>query len=441
MFDFLSQKFSSIFANLRNQKQITESSIESTLETLKNSLIEADVPFEVAQSFISEIKQEVVGKKLIGKLKPDEQLMKIFYDKLLNFLGNGVSKDTTFNFDIPSTTLIMGLQGSGKTSTVAKIANYIKESAAKRGKKRKILVSSVDFYRPAAIDQLELLAKQVGVDFYKTETNNPIEATKEIMQYVQKNGYEILLLDTAGRMHIDETMLNELQEIDKIIKPKYKFLVLDAMTGQESLKIAQAFLQKIGYLGAIITKMDSEARAGGAFAFRYVLKRPIIFVTTGEKITDLEFFKPERVASRMLDMGDIQTLLEKAESNIEKEQQKHWASRVEKGKISLQDFADQLSMVGKLGSLSSLVKYLPGTGALKISDEAYEKGEVDLKKYKAIISSMTKKEKLIPNILNQSRKVRIAKGAGVQVEDVNALLTKFEQSQQMLKLFKKMGKF
>ena len=365
--------------------------------------------------------------------------MKVVYDKVLHFLG-GVTQETVFTFDIPSVIMVMGLQGSGKTTTVARLGHYIKDQAAKRGKSRKVLIASVDFYRPAALDQLEVLAGKAGLSFYRAVQQDPIKAAEEIFQYSQKNHFEILILDTAGRLHVDEAMMHELKKIDGLLKPKYKFLVLDAMTGQESLAVARSFDQAVGFSGSILTKMDSEARAGAAFAFRYALKKPILFVGVGEKINDLELFRPERMASRILDMGDILTLVEKAEAKIEIDEQKRVSKAFEQGRLTLQDFADQLSMMNKIGSLSSLVKYLPGAGSLSISSDMIEKGEVELKKFRAIISSMTARERSDAKILNGSRKQRIARGSGCTVTDVDLLLNKFEQSQQFVKLFKKMGR-
>jgi signal recognition particle subunit SRP54 len=286
MFDFLSSTFSSLFSRLGKSDKLTEQNIAEALGQVYDALLEADVPYDVAQAFVQEVKQEVVGQKVMASLKPAEQLMKIVHDKLLYFLG-GQSAETTFSFQIPSTIMVLGLQGSGKTTTVAKLAAFVQENAQKRGKKRAILFGSVDFYRPAAVDQLEILAKQVGVSFYRATSKDPVKAAQEIISYSQKHQFELLFLDTAGRLHVDNELLHELRQIDTIAKPKYKLLVLDAMTGQESLQVARAFDQAVGFSGVILTKMDSQARAGAAFAFRYALKKPILFVGMGEKIADL----------------------------------------------------------------------------------------------------------------------------------------------------------
>lgn len=440
MFDFLSNKFSSIFAKITGQDRLTEKNIEEIILKVKDSLSEADVPYEVIEKFISEVKSEVVGKKIFASLKPSEQLIKIVYDKILNFLG-GQLIDASFSFDIPSVIMVMGLQGSGKTTTIAKLANAIKEGAKKRGKNRKIMVASVDFYRPAAIDQLEILARQANILFYRPESTDVIIAAQDIYKKYQQEGCDLLFLDTAGRLHIDDEMINQLKKIDLMIKPKYKILVIDAMTGQESLEIAKNFDQKVGISSAILTKMDSDTRGGLAFAFKYAIKKPILYVGIGEKLADIEPFRPERMASRIIGMGDITTLIEKAEEKIKKSEEESFYKSFNKGKMTLEDFASQIDMVNKIGSLSNIMKYMPGMGSLNVSTEVLSKGEQEMKKFRSIINSMTKKEKVFPNILDSSRKLRISKGAGVGVTDVNLLLERFEQSAKFMKQFKKMDRF
>lgn len=440
MFDFLSRKFSDTFKYLTGQNKITEKNAEAALDQVKDALLEADVPYKVVEDFTAQVKEEVLGKKVYSSLKPEEQLTKVIYDKILNFLG-GKELPKSFSFSIPSTVMLMGLQGAGKTTTIAKIANYVRGQAKKRNKSRKVLLASVDFCRPAAIDQLEILAKQTGCLFYRANSQDPISAAKEIVNYAKKEQVDITLLDTAGRLHVDNEMLFELQQIDSIVNPKYKILVADAMTGQESLRVAQAFNEQVGFDGAIVTKMDSEARGGLVFAFRYSLDKPILFIATGEKVDDLQVFHPERIASRIIGMGDVKTLIEKAEEKIKKSEQDSMYKSFEKGKMTLDDFAKQISMVNRLGSLSQIMKFLPGANSLPISSEMLQKGEVEIKKFKAIISSMTSKEKQNYKIIDASRKNRIAKGSGVEVSEVDTLLSRFKQSQQMLKAFKNFGGF
>lgn len=440
MFDFLSKKFSDIFTRMTGADKLSEKNIDVTLDKVHDALLEADVPFEVVKSFVAQVKQEVIGQKVYASLKPQELLMKIVNDKVVAFLG-GQTSQTQFTFDIPSVVMIVGLQGSGKTTTTAKLAHFIKEQANKRGKSRRIMVASVDFYRPAAIHQLEILAQQVDALFYRSTQSDAVLAAQEIYKQAQSQLVDILFLDTAGRLHIDTQMIEELKLIDTRIKPKYKLLVIDSMIGQESLSVAKAFEEKIGITGAILTKMDSDTRGGVAFAFKYELKKPILFIATGEKMQDIELFRPERIANRIIGMGDIASLVEKAQEKIKHHDQEALYKSISQGKMTLIDFFQQIEMVNKLGSLSSIMKYMPNMGSLNITPDMLQKGEVEIKKFKAIISSMTKKEKIMPKILDASRKSRIANGAGVSVADINSLLSRFEQSQQFAKVFSKLGKF
>ncbi len=438
MFEFLSQKFSGVLGWLKDRGRLTEENINQALQQVNDALLDADVPLEIVQQFLENIKTEVLGKKVQTSLNPGQQFIKVVHEQLLAFLG-GANTMTTVAFQIPSVIMVMGLQGSGKTTSVAKLARWVIQQAATRGKKRRILLGSVDFYRPAAIDQLEILAKQIEVDFYRPKSTSVTAAAKEIYDYFKANHYELLFLDTAGRLHIDDTMMHELVEINAKLAPKHKFLVLDAMTGQESLNVAKAFDKAVGFDSAILTKMDSDTRGGAAFAFRYALKKPIAFVGSGEKIDDLENFIPERMSSRILGMGDILTLIEKANESIGTDDQEAMTKKLLQGNFTLKDFAGQLSMIDKLGSLQKITRYLPGMGS--ISPELMEKGQVEIKRFKAIISSMTAKEQAFPQILDASRKKRVACGAGATVQDINQLLQRFEQSKQFVKMFKNMGKF
>ncbi len=437
MFDFLSKRFSSVFARITGQAKLTEVNLEEIYTKMHDTLLEADVPYEVVDTFMRQLRQEVIGKKVIASLKPGEQFVKLVYDKLVVFLGQ--QQEETCTFQIPATIMVLGLQGSGKTTTLGKLAYYIQERAAKHGKKRTILCASVDFYRPAAIDQLEIVAQKVGVAFYRSSKTNVIDAAHDILNYYRQNNFELLLLDTAGRLHIDTNLMQELQALDRLVRPKYKLLVLDSMTGQESLNVARAFEHNIGFSGAILTKADSDTRSGAAFAFKYLIKKPILFLGTGEHIPDLEIFHAERMASRIIGMGDIMSLVEQAQQKIKQADHDALYTSFSQGKITLEDFARQLDMVKQVGSLSHLTKYLPGM--TQVTPELLEKGEKEMKKFKAIISSMTRKERVSPRILDSSRKHRIARGAGVTVADINILLDRFEQSQQFVKLFKKFGRF
>ncbi len=436
MFDFLSQKFSSIFSGLTGKKLLDEQTVDASLDQVKDALLSADVPYELVQAFAQQVKDEVVGQHVTHSLKPSEQLMKVVHEKLISFLG---ADKTIFSVQIPSVVMVIGLQGSGKTTTIAKLARHISNDAEKRGKKRRILAASVDYYRPAAIDQLEILAKQAHISFFKAQSTDPLLAAREIHDHWRTNNYEILLLDTAGRLHVDSVMLEELRSLDAMLQPKHKLLVLDAMTGQESLAVAQAFEQGVGFQGAILSKLDSDTRGGAAFSFRYALKKPILFMGTGEKLDDLELFHPERAAGRMLGMGDIKSLIERAEEKIKADEQQSMYRSFQDGRMNLQDFAQQMDMINKLGSLSSIMKYMPGMGNMSISQDHMEQGQQEMKRFRAIISSMTLKERSYPRILNDSRKSRVAKGAGVAVSEVHKLLSRFDHMQQYAKLIKKSG--
>lgn len=433
MFDFLSNKFSSVFATITGKSHLTEKNMAEVLDKVRDSLLEADVPLKVVDAFISEVTAQAVGKKVLSSLNPGEQLIKIVYEKLKSFLG--AQESSAFTFQIPATIMVMGLQGSGKTTSIAKMAKWTQDQAALRNKQRRILLASVDFYRPAAIDQLEILASQINVHFYRSPHTDPILAAEDIQRYAKQGSYELLFLDTAGRLHIDGHMMQELRDIDARLQPRHKILVIDGMIGQESLAVAQAF-DAIGYQGALLTKMDSETRGGVAFAFRYLLKKPILFTGMGEKVADLSLFHADRMAGRILGMGDVRGLLEQAQEKIKESEQETMYAAMQSGRLTLQDFAQQMGMIAKLGSLTQVARYLPG---VNLSKDMIEQGEVELKRFKAIIGSMTVKERIMPKILDGSRKKRIAQGAGVTITDVNRLLERFEQSQQYAKLFKKMG--
>ena len=433
MFSFLSNSFSVIFNKIKGSNSLNEKKVNTVLEEIRNALFDADVPFEVVESFLSEMKIEFENEKKM--ISSGNQIIKIVHQKILNFLEGGIPFSTP-SFVIPSSIMVLGLQGSGKTTTCGKLALWLLSEGKKRGKTRKILLASVDYYRPAAIDQLEILAKSIEVDFYRSPCSDPIEAAVDIKSYFKENGYQYLILDTAGRLHIDDVLMNELVDIEKKIKVTSKLLILDAMTGQESLNVAKGFCEKVGFDFSILTKMDSGTRSGAAFAFRYVLKKGILFVGTGEKLNEFESFIPKRIADRILGMGDILTLAEKAEELVGKENQESMAKRVMGGYFTLKDFADQMSMMSKLGSLQKIMSYMPGVGG-GLSGKELEEGENDMKKFKAIISSMTKKELLLPEILDALRKKRIAKGSGVLVEDVNLLIARFNQSKDLVKRMKK----
>ena len=434
MFDFIKERISSVFNGILKRKNLTPELLEQAQNDLKKALLEADVPAVAIEELFNGIDQQLLGKKL-NKVTPSELYIKLVYEKLVDLLGGKASCELSFK--IPSVIMVMGVQGSGKTTTIAKIAYYIQKQAEKRGKTRKILLASVDFCRPAALEQLQILAQQINVDYYKSSSDNVLIAAADIINYMKKGNYEHLIIDTAGRLVADEKLMIELEEISKIVKPNYKYLILDAMTGQQAIEIAKIFNNRIGFDGAIITKADSESRFGAAVAFRFLLKKPIVMIGIGEKIEDLQQFFPERIAQRVIGLGDLQTLLEKADQVIKPQDQMDSIEALMNGKFTLDDFAKQLDMVKKMGSLSSIMSYMPGMGNLKISPEMMEKGELETKKFRVIIQSMTKKEKKVPVIIDQSRKKRIALGSGMNIEDIENLLKRFEETSQFAKLLKK----
>lgn len=437
MFDFLSKKISTLFNHLSGNSHLTEKNITETIDGVRQALLEADVPYNLVETFIADIKKETLGQKVLSSLKPAEQLMKVIHDRLKAFMGG--DDNQKFALKKGDVVMVLGLQGSGKTTSIAKIAQRVikKEKISHT----KILFGSVDFYRPAAIDQLEVLAQKIKVTLYRSPEADPVKAAADIKRQFVTGDYDHLFLDTAGRLHVDNAMLEELRSIDSLVNPQHKMLVLDAMTGQESLNVAQAFSQGVGFDYALLSKMDSDTRGGAAFSFRYALKKPIVFVGSGEKIDDLQQFHPDRMAGAMLGMGDMLTLAEKADEKIKKSEQDAMYRSMASGELTLDDFAKQLSMMGRLGSLSSIMKYIPGMSGMNISQDMVQQGEGELKRFKAVLNSMTQKERFRPAILDGSRKKRIAKGAGVQVSDINLLLSRFEQSKQYVKLLKKSGLF
>jgi len=438
MFDFLSEKFSNIFSRLVGTHKLSESNIEEAIQKVQDSLLEADVPYDIVRQFIQQVKEEVVGQAVLSSLKPADQFIKVIYDRLVDFLS-ATGKEADFLLPSKATMMVMGLQGSGKTTSITKLAYFFK----KKGLKKNILVASVDFYRPAAVEQLEILAKQIEINFYRAQSDKPVEAAREILQKFNSGNYDLLILDTAGRLHIDNKMLQELKDLDALMHAAKKVLVLDAMTGQESLNVAKAFDQAVGFDGALLTKTDSDTRAGASFAFAYALKKPILFVGTGEKVDELAKFYPDRAAKRILGMGDLDTLLERADEQIKKEEQESATKAFMSGEFTLDDFAKQMDMMNRLGSLSGILKFLPGMGGLagQLSPEKVAQGEREMKQFRVIINSMTRDERRSPALINKSRIARIAKGAGVTQADVRALLEKFEQSKQFVKLLKKNKSF
>ena len=434
MFDTLNDKFEKIVQSIRGKAVISESDLDSTLREIRIALLEADVSLIVVKNFINSVKENIIGKELLKSVKPDQMIIKLVQDELINILG---SENKALNYASSQLTKILfcGLQGSGKTTSVAKLSNYLKKSS-----KKKILLSSADIYRPAAQEQLKILAKEVNVDFYNHNLSSPIQIVEETVDFAKQNLFDLVILDTAGRQVVDQKLMNELKEIEKKYNPDETLLVADALTGQDAANVAKSFSESVKITGSILTRIDGDSRGGAALSIKTITNSPIKFIGVGEKIENFEPFHPERIAQRILGMGDIVSLVEKAAENIDKEEMEDMAKKFAKGKFDLEDFAKQLKQMDKMGGATGLLSMLPGVSKAqklmaenKISDKM-------INKQIAIISSMTKKEKSDPDIIKASRKIRISKGSGTKVQDVNKLLKQFLQSQKMMKRMKSMGK-
>ncbi|MDC0192421.1 signal recognition particle protein [Alphaproteobacteria bacterium] len=435
MFETLNERLEKIVSSIRGKAVISESDLDTTMREIRISLLEADVALSVVKSFVDNIKSNILGKEVLKSIKPDQMIIKLVQDELIKILGDN---NEPLNIQKNSLTKILfcGLQGSGKTTTVAKIANDIKKNT-----KKKILLVSVDIYRPAAQEQLKVLANQIDVNFYDSKNSKSVnEILSESLNFAEKNLVDIILLDTAGRQVIDEEMMKELKDINSLFNPNETLLVADSLTGQDAANIAKSFNNTVNITGSILTRIDGDGRGGAALSIKSITGAPIKFIGTGEKIDQLEAFYPERIANRILGMGDIVSLVEKASENIDQQEAEILAKKMAKGNFDLEDFAKQLNQMGKMGGVSGIMSMLPGISkAQKLMAE--NKISDDMIKHQiAIINSMTKKEKSNPDLIKASRKIRISKGSGTRVQDVNKLLKQFLQSQKMMKKMKSMGK-
>ena len=434
MFDTLNNKFEKIVQSIKGKAVISDEDLDVTLREIRIALLEADVSLIVVKDFINSIKQNIIGKEVLKSIKPDQMIVKLVQDELTSILG---SENKSLNFSSTQLTKILfcGLQGSGKTTSVAKLSNYLKKSS-----KKKVLLASVDVYRPAAQEQLSILAKETDTDFFSHNLSSPLKIVEETVVYAKKNLFDVVILDTAGRQVVDQNLMNELIEIDKKYDPDETLLVADALTGQDAANVAKSFSDTINITGSILTRVDGDSRGGAALSIKTITNSPIKFIGIGEKIENFEPFHPERIAQRILGMGDIVSIVEKAAENIDKDEMEDMAKKFAKGKFDLEDFSKQLKQMGKMGGVTGLLSMLPGVSKAqklmaenKISDSA-------INKQIAIISSMTKKERADPDIIKASRKIRISNGSGTKVQDVNRLLKQFLQSQKMMKRMKSMGK-
>ena len=433
VFGSLASKLQDTFNKLRNKGKLTESDINEAMREIRLALLEADVNFKVVKQFIASVKERALGAEVLESLTPGQQVVKIVNDELIALLGSTESKIQIASKP-PTVIMLCGLQGAGKTTTVGKLGNYFKSQG------RRPLLAACDLQRPAAIKQLQIVGEGVGLPvFAKTVESTPLEVASEALEHAKKNGNDILIVDTAGRLHVDEELMQELRDIKAKIEPHEILLVVDAMTGQDAVNVAKAFNESLEITGLIMTKLDGDARGGAALSVKSVTGCPIKFVGMGEKNDALEVFHPERMASRILGMGDVLTLIEKAQTAYDEKKAREMEEKFMKSEFSLEDFYDQLQSVKKMGSFQDLLGMLPGVGVNKALKNV-EVDEGQMKRIEAIIQSMTPEERRNEGILNGSRKKRIAAGSGTSVQEVNKLLKQFEQTKKMMKQFSGMAK-
>lgn len=425
MLENLGNRFQDIFKKIRGHGRLSESNIKDALREVKMSLLEADVNYKVVKDFTNKISEKAIGTEVIKGVNPAQQFIKLVNDELVELLG-GTSSKLTKGLRNPTIIMLAGLQGAGKTTFAAKLAKFLKKQ------NEKLLLVGVDVYRPAAIKQLQVLGQQIGVDVYSEEDTKDVVgiATRAIEKAKEINA-TYMIVDTAGRLHIDETLMEELKELKRAIKPQEILLVVDAMIGQDAVNLAESFNNALSVDGVILTKLDGDTRGGVALSIKAVVGKPIKFIGVGEKLNDIEIFHPDRLVSRILGMGDVVSLVEKAQEVIDENEAKSLEEKIKSQKFDLNDFLKQLQTIKRLGSLGGILKLIPGIP--KIDDLA--PAEKEMKKVEAIIQSMTKEERKKPDILKASRKIRIAKGSGTDVSDVNKLLKQFEQMKSMMKMF------
>ena len=434
MFESLSNRFDVIFKGLKKTGSIDESSLDAALRDIRRALLEADVALPVAKSFIEKVKKESIGKEILRSITPAQMITKIVNDELIMTLGSD-SSELKVNESGNSIYLFAGLQGSGKTTTVGKIGNYLKEK-----KNKKVLLISLDTSRPAAFDQLKKLSEQINVSILpKVEDQLPIDIAKRALQFAQLQEIDCLLFDTAGRINIDQTLMNELNQLEKEISPTETLLVLDSLTGQEAVNVATDFSKTITVTGTILTRVDGDARGGAALSMKYATNCPIKFMGMGEQMDAIEVFHPERIANRILGMGDIVTLVEKASETIKEEDAEKMAEKLKKGEFDLDDLLSQIRQMKKMGGISNLMKFVPGLKNMRDKIPQQDNPENSIIKQEAIILSMTKYERNKPKIINGSRKKRIAAGSGTSISDINKILKQHRKMSDMMKKLSKKG--
>ena len=435
-FESLTDKLGLIFKKLKGQARLTEANMEAMLKEIRVALLEADVNYKVVKEFVNNIKEKAIGQDVLSKLNPSQMVVKIVHDELVQLLGADDSQ-IHYNSNKPTVIMLVGLQGSGKTTTAGKLAHLHKNKLNK-----KVLMAACDVYRPAAIDQLDQIAKQVGVPIVNMGTNaNPVDIAVAAKEKAYNDHFDVLIIDTAGRLQIDEALMEELNQIKEKVQPEEILLLVDAMAGQDAVNVAKSFNEKLALTGCVMSKLDGDARGGAALSIRHLTGVPIKFSGVGEKITDLDIFHPDRMADRILGMGDVLTLVEKVQQEIDEKEAKKAATKMMSGKFDLNDMLDQMKQVQKMGSLGGLLKLIPGMP--KITAEQQAAGEKQMKLFETIINSMTPEERKNPDILKFSRKNRIARGSGTTLAQINQVLKKYEQMKVMMKQmesYKKSGR-
>ncbi|MCH5200207.1 MAG: signal recognition particle protein [Oscillospiraceae bacterium] len=429
-FEGLSEKLSRVFRNLKNHGKLSEKDVKEAMREVRMALLEADVSYKVVKDFVAAVSERAVGSEVMNSLTPAQQVIDIVHDELKKLMGNTTQR-LSFPSKPPCVMMMCGLQGAGKTTHAAKLAKYLK------GQNRRPLLAACDIYRPAAIDQLKIVGEKAGAKVFEMGQTNPVTIAKESVKYAKDNGYDVVILDTAGRLHIDEQLMDELKNIVAATEPNEILLTVDSMTGQDAVNVAQAFNEALEITGVVLTKLDGDTRGGAALSVLAVTGKPVKFAGVGEKIDDLEPFHPDRMADRILGMGDVLSLIEKAKATVDEQEQLRLAKKMQENRFDMNDLLAQLQQIEKMGSISSIVKMLPGVSG-KIKDEDID--EKRMPRTKAIICSMTKKEREKPSIIDAKRKRRIAAGSGTKVEDVNALLKQFDMMQKMMKQTTKLGK-
>ncbi len=429
LFKGLSEKLNHIFSKIAHKGRLSELEVKTALREIRVALLEADVNFAVVKTFIAKVSEKAAGAEILNSLTASQQVIKIVNEELINLMGGTLSKlELSGN---PAVIMMCGLQGAGKTTMCGKLANMLKKQG------RNVMLAACDVYRPAAIKQLEIVAKNAGAEFFEQGTSNPVKIAKSAIAQASKKSCDTLILDTAGRLHINDELMKELEDIIKTARPCEVLLTVDAMTGQDAVTVAQTFNERLNITGVILTKLDGDTRGGAALSVRAVTGKPIKFSGIGEKMGDIEPFYPDRMASRILGMGDVLTLIEKAQATVNEEDLKKMERRIAENSFTLDDFLTQFDSISKMGGLSEILNMMPGANKLNLKD-----GELDeskIKVFKAIIQSMTKQERNNPDIIKSSRRKRIAQGSGTSIQQVNQLLKQYEQSKELMKRFRGKG--